>query len=93
MRPRRRSSEVGSRGGWGGCWGVACTHTSGPGPQVYTVELHIGKVVLGDRGNYRLEVKAKDVCDSCAFNIDVEGALVGVGGSKGSGRGGGFGLV
>ncbi|XP_047691104.1 myosin-binding protein C, fast-type isoform X3 [Prionailurus viverrinus] len=39
---------------------------------VYTVELHIGKVVLGDRGNYRLEVKAKDVCDSCAFNIDVE---------------------
>ena len=57
------------------------------------MELHIGKVVLGDRGNYRLEVKAKDVCDSCAFNIDVEGALVGVGGSKGSGRGGGFGLV
>uniref|UniRef100_A0A8C0L4Z7 Myosin-binding protein C, fast-type n=1 Tax=Canis lupus dingo TaxID=286419 RepID=A0A8C0L4Z7_CANLU len=39
---------------------------------VYTVELHIGKVVLGDRGNYRLEVKAKDFCDSCAFNIDVE---------------------
>ncbi|XP_077836948.1 myosin-binding protein C, fast-type isoform X6 [Macaca mulatta] len=39
---------------------------------VYTVELHIGKVVLGDRGDYRLEVKAKDTCDSCGFNIDVE---------------------
>ncbi|KAL1769397.1 myosin-binding protein C, fast-type [Sigmodon hispidus] len=39
---------------------------------VYTVELHIGKVVIGDRGDYRLEVKAKDVCDSCAFNVDVE---------------------
>lgn len=39
---------------------------------VYTVELHIGKVVVEDRGNYRLEVKAKDFCDSCAFNIDVE---------------------
>uniref|UniRef100_A0A8C2QI21 Myosin-binding protein C, fast-type n=1 Tax=Cricetulus griseus TaxID=10029 RepID=A0A8C2QI21_CRIGR len=39
---------------------------------VYTVELHIGKVVLGDRGDYRLEVKSKDVCDSCAFNVDVE---------------------
>lgn len=39
---------------------------------VYTVELHIGKVVLGDRGDYRLEIKAKDVCDSCSFNVDVE---------------------
>uniref|UniRef100_A0A8D0V3L9 Myosin binding protein C2 n=1 Tax=Sus scrofa TaxID=9823 RepID=A0A8D0V3L9_PIG len=39
---------------------------------VYTLELRIGKVVLGDRGDYRLEVKAKDFCDSCAFNIDVE---------------------
>ncbi|GAB1292018.1 Myosin-binding protein C, fast-type [Apodemus speciosus] len=39
---------------------------------VYTVELHIGKVVLGDRGDYRLEVKVKDVCDSCPFNVDVE---------------------
>jgi hypothetical protein len=55
------------------------THTPGPGPQVYTVELHIGKVVLGDRGDYRLEVKAKDACDSCGFSIDVEGALTGVG--------------
>lgn len=42
---------------------------------MYTVELHIGKVVLGDRGDYRLEVKAKDVCDSCSFNVDVEGML------------------
>ncbi|KAG8521461.1 Myosin-binding protein C, fast-type, partial [Galemys pyrenaicus] len=39
---------------------------------VYTVELSIGKVILGDRGDYRLEVKAKDTCDSCGFNIDVE---------------------
>lgn len=39
------------------------------------MELHIGKVVLGDRGDYRLEVKAKDVCDSCSFNVDVEGML------------------
>ncbi|TKC53685.1 hypothetical protein EI555_018426, partial [Monodon monoceros] len=39
---------------------------------VYTLELHIRKVVLGDRGDYRLEVKAKDICDSCAFKIDVE---------------------
>uniref|UniRef100_G3QS46 Myosin-binding protein C, fast-type n=1 Tax=Gorilla gorilla gorilla TaxID=9595 RepID=G3QS46_GORGO len=49
---------------------------------VYTVELHIGKVVLGDRGDYRLEVKAKDACDSCGFNIDVEGTQVGGGGAK-----------
>lgn len=46
------------------------------------MELHIGKVVVEDRGNYRLEVKAKDFCDSCAFNIDVEGALVGVAGVR-----------
>ncbi|XP_058136666.1 myosin-binding protein C, fast-type [Dasypus novemcinctus] len=46
------------------------THDSAS--NVCTVELHIGKVVLGDRGDYRLEVKAKDVCDSCGFNIDVE---------------------
>lgn len=51
------------------------------------MELHIGKVVLGDRGDYRLEVKAKDVCDSCPFNVDVEGALAGVGGAQaGPGR-------
>ncbi|XP_072466524.1 myosin-binding protein C, fast-type [Notamacropus eugenii] len=39
---------------------------------VYVIELHIGKVVVGDRGDYRCEVKAKDVCDSCNFSIDVE---------------------
>uniref|UniRef100_A0A9L0TTA3 Myosin-binding protein C, fast-type n=1 Tax=Equus caballus TaxID=9796 RepID=A0A9L0TTA3_HORSE len=43
-----------------------------PASNVYTLELHIGKVVLGDRGDYRLEVKAKDFSDSCGFNIDVE---------------------
>ncbi|KAJ8789762.1 hypothetical protein J1605_021720 [Eschrichtius robustus] len=43
-----------------------------PASNVYALELHIGKVVLGDRGDYRLEVKAKDICDSCAFKIDVE---------------------
>lgn len=57
--------------------------------QVYTVELHIGKVVLGDRGDYRLEVKAKDVCDSCNFSIDVEGrqgCVSDVGGCRGKPR-------
>ncbi|XP_035868499.1 myosin-binding protein C, fast-type [Phyllostomus discolor] len=39
---------------------------------VYNLELHISKVVQEDRGDYRLEVKAKDTCDSCGFNIDVE---------------------
>ncbi|KAI5930703.1 Myosin-binding protein C, fast-type [Manis javanica] len=43
-----------------------------PANNVYTLELHIVKVVLGDRGSYRLEVKAKDVCDSSGFSIDVE---------------------
>lgn len=66
---------------WGGAGEQSHSPTSlAPCPQVYTVELHIGKVVVEDRGNYRLEVKAKDFCDSCAFNIDVEGALVGVAG-------------
>ncbi|XP_032120418.1 myosin-binding protein C, fast-type-like [Sapajus apella] len=55
---------------------------------VYTVELRIGKVVLGDRGDYRLEVKAKDACDSCSFNIDVEGTLVQGGKAKDSASGG-----
>lgn len=55
-------------------------------PQVYTVELHITKVVLGDRGDCRIEVKAKDFCDSCTFNIDVECMLVGLG-AKGLGSG------
>ncbi|XP_056681544.1 myosin-binding protein C, fast-type isoform X3 [Monodelphis domestica] len=46
--------------------------THDPQSNVYTAELHIGKVVVGDRGDYRCEVKAKDACDSCSFNIDVE---------------------
>ncbi|XP_015270165.1 PREDICTED: myosin-binding protein C, fast-type isoform X2 [Gekko japonicus] len=39
---------------------------------IYGYELKIGKVVVGDRGDYRCEVKAKDKFDSCPFNIDVE---------------------
>ncbi|XP_062994188.1 myosin-binding protein C, fast-type [Elgaria multicarinata webbii] len=39
---------------------------------VYSYELKIGKVVIGDRGDYRCEVTAKDKFDSCTFNIDVE---------------------
>ncbi|KAM5209419.1 myosin-binding protein C, fast-type isoform 3-T3 [Hipposideros larvatus] len=46
------------------------THDSAS--NVYNVELHIGMVELGDRGDYRLEVKVNDICDSCGFNIDVE---------------------
>ena len=76
-------------GVWGGTGGHYMHPHPWPGPQVYTVELHIGKVVLGDRGDYRIEVKAKDLCDSCAFNIDVEGMLVRVGAKVlGSGWGG-----
>lgn len=30
-------------------------------------------MVIGDRGDYRFEVAAKDKFDSCTFNIDVEG--------------------
>ncbi|XP_068779521.1 myosin-binding protein C, fast-type isoform X1 [Struthio camelus] len=40
--------------------------------KVYTFELHISKVVISDRGDYRCEVTAKDKKDSCSFNIDVE---------------------
>lgn len=75
--------------GWAlGWW--SHTHTPGPGPQVYDVQLHIAKVVLADRGDYRLEVKAKDFCDSCGFNIDVEGVLAQGGGE---GRNRGFGVL
>ena len=73
-------------GAWCGTEGHRMHWHPWPGPQVYTIELHITKVVLGDRGDYRIEVKAKDFCDSCAFNIDVEGMLVGVG-AKGLGSG------
>ena len=88
----RESCEVGSGGG-GVALGVGHVHPyPWPGPQVYALELHIGKVVLGDRGDYRLEVKAKDICDSCAFKIDVEGMLAGVG-ARGLGSGWGDGSV
>ncbi|XP_074872196.1 myosin-binding protein C, fast-type [Carettochelys insculpta] len=40
--------------------------------KVYTFELRIGKVVIGDRGDYRCEVTGKEKRDSCTFNIDVE---------------------
>ncbi|XP_062456920.1 LOW QUALITY PROTEIN: myosin-binding protein C, fast-type [Rhea pennata] len=40
--------------------------------KVYTFELHIGKVAVSDRGDYRCEVADKDKKDSCSFNIDVE---------------------
>uniref|UniRef100_A0A8C8RXC7 Myosin-binding protein C, fast-type n=1 Tax=Pelusios castaneus TaxID=367368 RepID=A0A8C8RXC7_9SAUR len=39
---------------------------------VFTFELHIGKVVIGDRGDYRCEVTGKEKSDTCNFNIDVE---------------------
>lgn len=73
-------------GAWGGTGSRHMHWHPWPGPQVYTVELHITKVVLGDRGDYRIEVKAKDFCDSCTFNIDVECMLVGLG-AKGLGSG------
>ncbi|XP_073183109.1 myosin-binding protein C, fast-type-like, partial [Lepidochelys kempii] len=40
--------------------------------KVYTFELRIGKVVIGDRGDYRCEVASKEKSDTCTFNIDVE---------------------
>uniref|UniRef100_A0A3B1JYC2 Myosin binding protein Cb n=1 Tax=Astyanax mexicanus TaxID=7994 RepID=A0A3B1JYC2_ASTMX len=41
--------------------------------KVYTYEMKIVKVVPGDAGGYRCEVTAKDKCDSCTFEISVEG--------------------
>nr|XP_055037359.1 myosin binding protein Cb [Misgurnus anguillicaudatus] len=40
--------------------------------KIYTYEMKIVKVVPGDAGGYRCEVSAKDKCDSCTFEIDVE---------------------
>ncbi|XP_058385928.1 myosin-binding protein C, fast-type isoform X1 [Diceros bicornis minor] len=60
--------ELGSKSGAR----FSCKESHDAASNVYTLELHIGKVVLGDRGDYRLEVKAKDLSDSCGFNIDVE---------------------
>uniref|UniRef100_A0A8C7E538 Myosin binding protein C2 n=1 Tax=Naja naja TaxID=35670 RepID=A0A8C7E538_NAJNA len=39
---------------------------------IYSYELKIEKIVIGDRGDYRIEVTAKDFFDSCVFNIDAE---------------------
>ncbi|KAI4875367.1 hypothetical protein NFI96_022851, partial [Prochilodus magdalenae] len=43
--------------------------------KIYTYEMTIVKVVDGDAGGYRCEVTAKDKCDSCTFDITVEGML------------------
>uniref|UniRef100_A0AAR2K6T1 Myosin-binding protein C, fast-type n=1 Tax=Pygocentrus nattereri TaxID=42514 RepID=A0AAR2K6T1_PYGNA len=43
--------------------------------KIYTYEMTIVKVVDGDAGGYRCEVTAKDKCDSCTFDITVEGTL------------------
>uniref|UniRef100_A0A8B9HCW9 Myosin-binding protein C, fast-type n=1 Tax=Astyanax mexicanus TaxID=7994 RepID=A0A8B9HCW9_ASTMX len=40
---------------------------------IYTYEMTIVKVVDGDAGGYRCEVTSKDKCDSCTFDITVEG--------------------
>ncbi|KAJ7313767.1 hypothetical protein JRQ81_005442 [Phrynocephalus forsythii] len=39
---------------------------------IYSYEMRISKVAIGDRGDYRCEVSSKDKFDSCTFNIDVE---------------------
>uniref|UniRef100_A0A3P8XR43 Myosin binding protein C, fast type b n=1 Tax=Esox lucius TaxID=8010 RepID=A0A3P8XR43_ESOLU len=41
--------------------------------KIYTWEMKVIKVVPGDAGGYRCEVISKDKCDSCAFEISVEG--------------------
>lgn len=41
--------------------------------QVYTYEMSIIKVVEGDAGGYRCEATSKDKCDSCTFEVTVEG--------------------
>ncbi|XP_019738882.1 myosin-binding protein C, fast-type-like [Hippocampus comes] len=40
--------------------------------KIYTYEMMIHKVVLGDAGAYRCEVTSKDKCDSSSFGISVE---------------------
>ncbi|XP_069011837.1 myosin binding protein Cb isoform X2 [Embiotoca jacksoni] len=42
--------------------------------KIYTYEMKIVKVVVGDAGGYRCEVTAKDKCDSSTFEICVEAA-------------------
>uniref|UniRef100_A0A4W6CB36 Myosin binding protein Ca n=1 Tax=Lates calcarifer TaxID=8187 RepID=A0A4W6CB36_LATCA len=41
--------------------------------KIYTYEMSIIKVVDGDAGGYRCEVTSKDKCDSCTFDISVQG--------------------
>jgi len=36
----------------------------------------IVKAVDGDAGGYRCEVTSKDKCDSCTFEITVEGRIM-----------------
>uniref|UniRef100_A0A3Q3NH05 Myosin binding protein Ca n=1 Tax=Mastacembelus armatus TaxID=205130 RepID=A0A3Q3NH05_9TELE len=40
---------------------------------IYTYEMRIIKVVDGDAGGYRCEVTSKDKCDSCTFEVSVQG--------------------
>uniref|UniRef100_A0A3Q3E981 Myosin-binding protein C, fast-type n=1 Tax=Labrus bergylta TaxID=56723 RepID=A0A3Q3E981_9LABR len=41
--------------------------------KIYTYEMSIIKVVDGDAGGYRCEVTSKDKCDSCTFEVSVQG--------------------
>uniref|UniRef100_A0A8C4YGE3 Myosin binding protein C2 n=1 Tax=Gopherus evgoodei TaxID=1825980 RepID=A0A8C4YGE3_9SAUR len=50
-----------------------CSETFDQDKKVYIFELLIGKVVIGDRGDYRCEVTGKEKSDMCTFSIDVEG--------------------
>uniref|UniRef100_A0A8C9TPP0 Myosin-binding protein C, fast-type n=1 Tax=Scleropages formosus TaxID=113540 RepID=A0A8C9TPP0_SCLFO len=43
--------------------------------KVYTYEMKIVKVVPGDAGGYRCEASAKEKCDSCTFEVTVEGGI------------------
>uniref|UniRef100_A0A8C4YG77 Myosin binding protein C2 n=1 Tax=Gopherus evgoodei TaxID=1825980 RepID=A0A8C4YG77_9SAUR len=52
-----------------------CSETFDQDKKVYIFELLIGKVVIGDRGDYRCEVTGKEKSDMCTFSIDVEGEL------------------
>uniref|UniRef100_A0A668RK36 Myosin binding protein C, fast type a n=1 Tax=Oreochromis aureus TaxID=47969 RepID=A0A668RK36_OREAU len=42
--------------------------------KIYTYEMSIIKVVDGDAGGYRCEVTSKDKCDSCTFEVSVQGS-------------------
>ncbi|XP_072313039.1 myosin binding protein Cb isoform X2 [Eucyclogobius newberryi] len=42
--------------------------------KIYTYEMKITKVKVGDAGGYRCEVTAKDKCDSCTFEVTVDAA-------------------